>query len=108
MESLAVSDINESVTAKGASALIFSARSASGSPIDIQTSVYSALAPFAAASGSLVTSTVAPLFFAIACALATTSGFGAHLPEGVAATTCAPMIAPMVSQACAMLLPSPK
>ena len=35
------------ITAKGASTFIFSARSASGSPIDIQTSVYKTEAPVA-------------------------------------------------------------
>ena len=99
MESLSVSAIKFSVTANGASTLIFSARSASGSPIDIQTSVYKTLAPLDAASGSLVTSIFAPVFSAIFFACATTSGLGAHFPSGVAATTCAPIIAPIVNQA---------
>ena len=41
-------------------------------------------------------------------ATATTTGSGAHLPLGVAATTWAPMIAPMINHACDILFPSPK
>ena len=108
IESLAVSDINLSVTANGASTFNFSLRSASGSPIDIQTSVYKTLASLDAASGSFKTSMVAPDFAAISFALATTFSDGAHLPEGVATTTCAPMVAPIINHAWDMLFPSPK
>ena len=97
-----------SVTANGESAGIFSARSASESPIDIHTSVYRTDASLAANSGSCVTSTFPPLWDAIFFATATTTGSGAHFPLGVAATTCAPMIAPISNQACDMLFPSPR
>ena len=53
IESLVVKFMSCGVTTYGARALSFAARSLSGSPIDIQTSVYRTLASFAAASGSV-------------------------------------------------------
>ena len=108
IESLVVSFINCSLTANGDRERIFSLRSDSESPIDIQTSVYKTDASCAADSGSFESSIFPPLCAAIFFATSTTIGSGAHLPPGVAATTCAPMIAPMINQACDMLLPSPR
>ena len=69
IESDAVFDIKSLVTANGANAFNFSLLTASGSPMDIQTSVYTTLASLTASSGSVTTSSFAPVLLAIFLAL---------------------------------------